>query len=313
VNVVVVGSANQDYVIRLDHFPRDSETVIAQAIRKQTGGQGANQSVAASRLGARVTFIGCIGDDQDGSLVLQELISEGVDTGEVEVVSSKPTGLAIVSIYPDDNRSIVVVPGANATLGASRVSRAVHRLAGEGMIVLVQGEVATDVVSAVVTSAHLTGARAMVNLAPYRAMTDDLVSLCDPLVMNEIEASSMLGREITGVDEALAAVKSLARVARSAVISIGSEGAVWAEGGESGHAPAAVTVVVDPSGAGDAFVGALAAMLAMGEPLSAAVAIAVAAGAFVVGRAGVQSSFPMRADLLPASAAFPDDEIAVED
>jgi ribokinase len=311
--VVVVGSANQDYVVRLEHIPAPKETVVAEAIQKQTGGQGANQAVAASRLGATVTFVGCIGDDHDGSLVLQQLISEGVDTSEVEVVSGKPTGLALVSLLDDGKRSIVVIPGANLALGASRVSRTVRRLVDAETAVLVQGEVPADVISAVVTSAHSAGCRPILNLAPYRPTGSEVLALCDPLVMNEIEASSLLGRTVRGAKDAQNAAEGLTSLARSVVISIGEEGAVWAEAGGSGHVAAPlVEHVVDASGAGDAFVGALAMMLAGRESLDRSLRVAVAAGSFVVSRVGVQSSYPMRGDVVPTTAALAEHQIAVQ-
>jgi ribokinase len=313
VRVVVVGSANQDYIVRLQNFPEPGTTLFAEAIQKQTGGQGANQSVAASRLGAKVTFIGCIGDDHDGSLVIQQLISEGVDTSEVEVVGNKPTGLAVVSLYEDGKRSIVVIPGANVALGASRVSHAIRRLADDGTTVLVQGEIAADVIEAAITSAHAAGLRAILNLAPYRPTSDEVLALCDPLVVNEIEASSLLGEVVSGAKAAQRAAERLAQLSPSVVISVGAEGAVWATGGKSGHIMAPVVDdVIDPSGAGDAFVGALAMMLATGESLVRAVEIAVASGSFVVRRAGVQSSYPMRADVIPAAATLAEHEISLQ-
>ncbi len=312
-NIVVVGSANQDYITELPHFSIGGETLVADAIEKRAGGQGVNQSVAAARAGASVSFVGCVGDDHDGQLIRQQLISEGVDTSEVQITASLPTGLALVSSYPDGARSITVIPGANMALTASQVARAVERLALGDAVVLVQAEISEDAIAAAITSAHATGARAILNLAPYRVLPAEILRLCDPLVMNEMEGAALLKVRIDSVDEALQAVAAAAQLANSAVISLGAGGAVWAANGRAGHVPAESVPVLDASGAGDAFVGVLAAALAVQPALDKAVETAVAAGAFVVARLGVQPSYPMRSDLLRATAALAEHKVAVKD
>jgi ribokinase len=313
VNIIVVGSANQDYITELPHFPVGGETLVAEVIEKRAGGQGVNQSVAAARAGAPVSFVGCVGDDHDGLLIRQQLISEGVDTSEVQITGFLPTGLALVSSYPDGARSITVIPGANLALTASQVARAVKRLALGDAVVLVQAEISEDAIAAAITSAHAAGARAILNLAPYRALPAEVLRHCHPIVMNEMEGAALLKVRIDSVDEALQAVAAAAQLANSAVISLGAGGAVWAANGRAGHVPAQSVPVLDASGVGDAFVGVLAAALAVQPALDKAVETAVAAGAFVVTRLGVQPSYPTRSDLLRATATLTEHKVAVKD
>jgi ribokinase len=296
--VIVIGSANQDYIVQLEHAPALGETVLAKSLRKQPGGKGANQAVAASRVGAEVVFVGCVGDDDDGALVLRQLRSEGVDTSEVEVVGSQPTGLALVYVFEDGENSIAVIPGANGAVPASRAARVIRRLAGPNTVVVTQGEVSHEVIEAAISTARSTGARPILNLAPYSVVERDVLALCDPLVVNENEASALLGTRVDDLGSAKLAAASLARLTRSVVITIGSAGAVWAEGDALGHVPVPVVdAVVDSTGAGDAFVGALSTLLSEGATLPRAVEVGVRAGSFAVTRLGAQSSYPMREDI----------------
>ena len=305
--VVVVGSANRDYLITVEAAPRPGETVLAKTMRQQPGGKGANQAVAAARMrGGGVAFVGCVGDDADGALLLQELRAEGVDTSETEITGWAPTGMAIVHIFADGQNAITVVPGANFEVPPAQVSAAVERRCGPGSVVVLQAEVRVEVIGAAVRAATAAGARTVLNLAPYTPLDPALLALCDPLVVNEQEAASMLGRPVAGSLEALDAALDLGRAARSAVVTAGAHGACWADRDGHGHVPAEVVEhVVDTTGAGDAFVGALASQLADGAALSVAVRTGVRAGSFSVTRPGAQSSYPVAADLDTAVTGSP--------
>lgn len=300
--VVVVGSINQDYLIRVSSLPALGETVLALDLVKQAGGKGANQAVAAARLGADVGFVGAVGDDADGAQMLLQLRSEGIRTGDVEVVSES-TGSAMVYIVDNGDNSIVVVPGANAGLNAARVGRAVRRLCSSASVLVLQAEIAPDVIDVAVRTAVDCGARVVFNLAPFVALPEALLSLADPLVLNESEASALLGRAVGADVDGLAAAVTLQRsLATSIVITLGPEGAVWADAGDAGACPAPdVERVVDTTGAGDAFIGALATRLAAGATLRESVALGVRAGAFAVARRGAQSSYPALSDLVVPS------------
>jgi len=300
--VVVVGSANQDYIVRVPAPPGPGETVMATSLLKQPGGKGANQAVAAARLRADVSLVGCVGDDADGAQLVRELRAEGVDTTDVEIISRGRTGLALVSVWASGENSITVVPGTNYALTPDRVRRTVERIAGEhhhgSAIVVAQAEVLPDIITAAVTAAAAVGARMILNLAPFQPLEPALLAGCDPLVLNEAEASGLLGWQVRGAEAAGRAVATLRGQARSVVVTVGAEGACWADQTSTGHVPApAGAEVVDTTGAGDAFVGALAARLAVGETLEDAVRTGVLAGTFAVQSPGAQSSYPTLADL----------------
>lgn len=295
--IVVVGSANQDYLVRVPAVPTAGETTLAHTMRRSPGGKGANQAVAAARLGAEVRFVGCVGDDDDGALLLRELRAEGVTTTDVEIIGREPTGIALVLVDDSGENSIVVVPGANFALSESRVRRVLGRQP-EGAVVVTQGEVRSEIVAATAQGAHDAGVRLVLNLAPYVPLPDEVLAPCDPLVVNESEAAALTGREVSATSEALETARDLLGRCRSVVITLGARGAVWADETGSGHVAApAVADIVDTTGAGDAFTGALAVRLAAGARLPEAVELGVRAGSFAVTGSGAQTSYPRDTDL----------------
>ncbi|SDT43830.1 ribokinase [Microlunatus soli] len=298
-DVIVVGSANQDYVITCDALPTAGETRLASGMQKFPGGKGANQAVAAARLGAPVTFVGAVGDDDDGALVIRELRAEGVDTSEIEINSSERTGLAIVSVLPDGENAITVVPGANYTVSAERTARTVSRLTGPQSILVVQAEIPVDAIAAAVDAAVRAGARSVINLAPYTELPDRVLAAADPLVVNEIEAAALTGYAIDSTDTALRAASELAARSRSCVITLGADGACWAIADAAGRvaAPPAAQVV-DSTGAGDAFIGGLVRRLTEGDvDLADAVRVGVEVGTVAVTRVGAQASYPLETEI----------------
>jgi ribokinase len=298
--IIVVGSANQDYIVSVAAPPGPGETVLATSLLKQPGGKGANQAVAAARLRGNVSFVGSVGDDADGAQLIRELRSEGVDTTNVEIISRGRTGLALVSVYESGENSITVVPGTNFSLTADRVRRSVARIAAEtgAAILVAQAEVLPEIIAAAVTAAADAGARVILNLAPYTPIADEVLAWCDPLVVNEAEATGLLGWDVHGAGSARRAVRELRERARSVVVTVGAEGAYWIDAHGEGHVAAPVPAdVVDTTGAGDAFVGALAVQLAGGASVEEAVAVGVRAGTFAVQSPGAQSSYPSPGDI----------------
>lgn len=298
--IAVVGSANQDYIVRVVSAPAPGETVLASSMLTQPGGKGANQAVAAARLGATVSFIGAVGNDTDGASLLRGLVAERVDTTNVEVLNRGRTGLALVSVFDTGENSVTVVPGTNFAVSTKRVSRAIQRIAKESekLLMVVQGELRPEVIDAAVRATAKSGGRCIVNLAPYQPLSPDVLALCDPLILNQSEASSLVGWAVDDVRAAARAAGEIAMAVKSVVITIGAEGAYWADSGGAGHVAAPiVTDVVDTLGAGDALVGALAAELAHGSRLKRAVEVGVLAGSFAVRRSGAQSSYAARTDL----------------
>ncbi len=284
--VVVVGSLNRDYVCRVDRLPAPGQTLIGAEASVGSGGKGGNQAVAAARAGARTAMVGCVGEDADGRALLSDLAGAGVDAAAVRSLPDVRTGMAFVFVAPDGENSIVVAPGANGRVSAADAVPTVRALLRPPAVLVTQAEIPGDTVEAVVATAGGQGCRAVVNLAPYRPVSDTLLQACDPLVVNESEAGLLLGRAVHGTAEAADAALELLERTPSVVVTVGAEGAVVADRGGLEHVAAVPVEVVDTTGAGDAFTGALAAALSRGEELPAAVRLGTRAAAACVARAG---------------------------
>lgn len=296
VDVVVVGSVNRDYVCRVETLPAPGETVLGGQASVGSGGKGGNQAVAASLMGARTAIVARVGRDDDGRALAEDLAEAWVDTTEMAATATR-TGMAFVMVDAHGENSIVVAPGANDLLEASTTARAVRGMLAPSGVVVTQAEIPVPAFDAAIRAAGEVGARAVVNLAPYRPIASDVLALCDPLVVNESEASGLLEREVRGVEGARAAVAELLDRCRSVVVTVGAAGAVV--GGPDGVevVPTEPVTAVDTTGAGDAFTGALAAALGAGRSLGEAVRIGVSAGTWAVCRPGAQASFARAADL----------------
>jgi ribokinase len=296
VDVLVVGSVNRDLVCRVETLPAPGETVLAREVSVGSGGKGGNQAVAASLLGARTALVARVGDDGDGHALTAVLAEAGVDAAEVATTDLR-TGMAFVFVDAQGENSIVVAPGANELLDPASVEDAVRRRLTTAGVLVTQAEIPVPAFDAAIRTAAEMGCRVVVNLAPYRPVDGDVLALCDPLVVNESEASGLLGRQVRRVAGARDAVSDLLRRCGSVVVTVGGEGAVVADA-DGVHVVAAPQVdVVDSTGAGDAFTGAMAAALSAGHDLSSAVRIAVRAGAHAVTRPGAQGSFASAAEL----------------
>lgn len=305
--VVVVGSINVDQVVTVDRLPLPGETLIGSSMTLSPGGKGANQAVAAARRGARTVMIGAVGDDGRADDALPHLRSSGVDVSGVDTVPG-PTGLAIVSVGGDSENTIVVVPGANAAVGASAVGS--HSAAlSEAAVVVLQGEIPVDGIAAAVQHA---GGRVVFNLAPVIDVPADVVKAADPLVVNEHEGRLLLAAwaaeqpseaEEARVDDESVVASLRAQGVTSVVMTRGAAGAIVSDASGTVLVASPKVAAVDSSGAGDAFVGALAAGLAAGASLLEAAQDAVRVGAFSVTGVGTQASYPTLEDELPAAAS----------
>jgi ribokinase len=291
-DVFVLGSINQDFVLKVERRPEPGETVTNAELSTHNGGKGANQAAAAALLGASVTILGRVGDDEFGEPLVRALEEKGIDTGLVERASGASTGAALITVTPDGENAITVAPGANRSLAPEDVDAAAGAI-GDARVLVVQMEIPVESVLRAVEVAAERGTRALVNLAPTFEVPRGLLEKLDPLVVNEHEAAFLLGSVVEGVDGALsAAPKLLSLGPRSAVITVGEAGAVFASGDSTEHLSAPEVDVVDTTGAGDAFVGALATQLARDAQLEEAVAYAVRAGAAAVTREGAQGALP---------------------
>ncbi|WP_213814432.1 ribokinase [Glaciihabitans sp. dw_435] len=286
--LIVLGSANRDFTVVVDRHPVPGETVLGGDILSGTGGKGANQAVSAARSGVTPVFVSAVGDDSTGHDLLAELTAAGVDVTHVQQRADAPTGVALITVAADGENTIVVAAGANGRLEADATSALVSSLVEPGTIVLAQLEIPLDVVTASATAASERGARIVLNLSPSQPLPTELLALCDPLVVNESEAAALVGHAVDSKDAAVDAARELSAGSRSVVITLGGDGVVLADDLGLVHRPAQKVTVVDTTGAGDAFVGALAAALALGSDLSDAVDAGVAAGALAVQHLGAQ-------------------------
>ncbi|GAA4892213.1 ribokinase [Tessaracoccus lubricantis] len=292
--IVVVGSANVDHVVEIDHRPADGETILGSDLVFTPGGKGANQAVAAGRLGGDVAFVGAVGADGAGELLRTSLLDAGVDIREL-AESEAPTGVAIIMLTPDGENSIIVAPGANRHVTPEAVVRGSEVLAA-ARVVVVQLEIPMETVLAAARLGR--HGRFLLNAAPPRELPQELLGACDPLVVNESEAAYLLGNRST-LDGAELASALLGLGARSVVVTMGAEGAYVAErSAVPVHVPALPVLAVDTTGAGDSFVGALAVRLTEGASLPEAAAFAARVAAVAVGRRGAQESYPTLDEVL---------------
>lgn len=294
--VVVVGSLNRDHVCTVDRLPRPGETRLGGDLALYCGGKGGNQAVAAARLARTgVAMVGAVGDDADGRVLLDGLRDAGVDVADVVVRSGVPSGAALIFVGDDGENAIVVAPGANRTVTPD-VARSALRRHGPS-VVLSQGELLPETVAAAVQEAAHLGARPVLNLAPVIGLGDEVLALCDPVVVNRQEAADLLGRRLDGVADLSEPAAALSALARSAVVTDGAAGAWVCTAGRVSHVPARPARAVDTTGAGDAFTGALVVALASGHGLVEAAGWGAAAAAYSVARPGAQASFPLAAEL----------------
>ncbi|HWE10116.1 MAG TPA: ribokinase [Solirubrobacteraceae bacterium] len=291
-SVLVVGSINEDVVLEVPRFPQPGETLPSTRVTRNPGGKGANQAVAAARAGVEVQMIGRVGDDPAGGRMVDALRAGGVGACLVEVVPETPTGAAYITLTPDGENTIVIDSGANGCLSREDVLQQREAFAG-ATVMLAQLEVPVDAVTAAVDSARTAGLRPAVTLSPPQRVPLGLLDGLDPLLVNEHEAAFLLGdpgpeEKRTG-DAEQTAERLLQLGPRSVVITLGAAGAVYADLHGVFRVPAhRVEAVLDTTGAGDAFAGALAADLALGEDLAHAVGVGVRAGADAVGRPGAR-------------------------
>ncbi len=285
--VVVVGSVNLDVVTELDHLPRAGQTLIARSVRRNVGGKGANQAVAAQITCGAVSFVGRVGDDEDGRALVAELDHRGVATDLVAVVADAPSGAAYIAVA-DGQNTIVVAAGANGVWGAFSDDEGA---AIEGAPVVVsQLEIPEAVI---VAAAHRSTGRFVLNAAPARPVPDSVLRRCDPVIVNDNELADLTGLTVDGPDSAIVAARELrSRGAISVVATLGAAGSIWVDDAGDGRQGSPRVEVVDSTGAGDQFVGALAARLATGDGLAAAVRWATAAASISVQAAGTLDSYP---------------------
>lgn len=288
--MAVIGSLNVDRSVTVPRFPRRGETVLGSNLLIDNGGKGANQAVAASRLGASVAMIGCVGDDGDGAELIEALATEGVDVGAVGT-AQLPTGAAFIAIDDSGENTIVVAPGANSELTADRVTSGSAQLA-EADIVLAQLEVPTE---AVREGIRLSSGVFILNPAPVTAGLSEWWRDVDVLVPNRGELSSLSGMATDSMDDVVSAASALN--VPLVVVTLGGDGALVVHDGTHSHIEAHSVEAIDSTAAGDSFCGALAVALAEGTTPEEAARFATRCAAWTVSRRGAQGSLPRRSDV----------------
>lgn len=300
--VVVVGSANVDMIVRVEHLPEPGQTLLGTDVALRTGGKGANQAVAACRLGAQTLLYAAIGTDAFGRQTREALAGEGVRLDHLVEIDGASTGMAMIMVAADGENTIVVAPGANHALDASATSGLAGALA-PGAVLAAQLEVPLDTCLAAAGVARRAGARVVLNAAPLpRPDSGDFVALLravDVLIVNETEALALADRQAPHTPDGwIDLAGDLLRHGPAAcVITLGGQGAVAHDGTGGWRQPPFAAEVVDTTGAGDAFCGALAAALAGGASLAEAVRRGAAAGALATGRLGAQAALPTSAQV----------------
>lgn len=286
-SVVVLGSANADLVLEVARIPAPGETVLCTSSQRTPGGKGANQAVAAARSGAATAFVGALGTDGEAELLRSALTDAGVDVSTVRTVDG-PSGLAVVTVTPDGQNSIVVAAGANGSLG--KLDEAQRKIVARAEVLLCQLEIPLATVLDGMRAARNAGVRTVLNAAPSHPLSPPTWDVLDLLVVNEHEAADLADREPDDVDGCLAVL--LERVPE-VVITLGADGSVYAARDAAPLWVAAPRVdVVDTTGAGDTFCGVLSASLAEGRPIAEALHRATAASSLSVQRAGAVASIP---------------------
>jgi ribokinase len=293
--ILVVGSSNTDMVLKAERLPVPGETILGGDFLMAAGGKGANQAVAAARLGGDVVFVGKVGDDIFGKLAVESFRREGIDTSYVRVDSENPSGVALITVDARGENCIVVASGANgnllpADLPAEKIKNAA--------LVLMQLEIPLQTVEYVVDLAWQYGVPVILNPAPAYALSDVLLSKVSVLIPNQKEAEMLTGVPVVDLISADQAAMALAeRGVRTVIVTLGADGAMWLDDSGSDWVAAPAVKAVDTTAAGDVFCGALAVVLAEGRLVKEAVGFACAAAALSVTRMGAQPSAPTRGEV----------------
>ncbi len=295
--ILVVGSSNTDMVIKTQNFPAPGETILGGKFLMNAGGKGANQAVAAVRLGGMVTFVGKIGDDIFGKQAVQQLEDEGINVDFVAVDSQNPSGVAMITVDRKGENSIVVAQGSNGTLSSDDFDKATDEL-DDCEYVLMQLETPIPTVEYIARVAGIRHKKVVLNPAPAAKLSDELLSELYMITPNETEAELLTGIKVTDEKSALQAATILhEKGVRIVIITLGAAGAFLLENGKYAIIKAPKVEAVDTTAAGDTFNGALVVALSEGKTISEAITFANQAASISVTRIGAQSSVPFRKEI----------------
>ena len=296
-SIVVIGSTNTDMVIRAPHLPLPGETLLGSNFFMNPGGKGANQAVAAKRLGGNVIFIAKTGNDVFGETALRQFRMEGIVTDYMSRDVQNPSGVALITLDENAENTIVVAPGANSNLLPEDILPAEVQINSDA-VVLIQLEIPLETVKFAASLAAMGGSMLILNPAPAFILPDELLKLVSIITPNETEAEMLSGQLITDLDSVRSAALAIrARGVKTVIITLGSKGA-WISNADIELLVEAPTVeAIDTTAAGDVFNGALAVALSEGRSIEDAVAFSCRAAAISVTRLGAQAAAPYRKEI----------------
>jgi ribokinase len=296
--ILVVGSSNTDMVIKTNNFPAPGETILGGRFLMNAGGKGANQAVAAARLGGMVIFVGKIGDDIFGKQAVQQLEDEGINVDFVAVDPENPSGVALITVDKKGENSIVVAPGSNGTLSPADFDKAIAELV-DSEFVLMQLEIPIPTVEHIARLASQNRKKVVLNPAPASKLSDELLKNLYIITPNETEAELLTGIKVTDEHSALKAAMAInIKGVEVVIITMGSAGAFLLANGKYEIISAPKVDAIDTTAAGDTFNGALVVALSEGKTIQESIAFANKAAAISVTRIGAQSSVPYRKEIL---------------
>lgn len=302
--ILVVGSSNTDLITNVARFPNAGETISGKAFMQAMGGKGANQAVAAQRLGGQVKFITALGNDSNGNNTLAYFKNEGLDVSSALVVDDAPTGTAVILVNDEGENCIVVTPGANHKLFPEYIEKLESEIADSAMVVL-QMEIPLSTVGKAIAIANKHRIPVLLNVAPAKEIDTDLIKMINILVVNETEIEIVARKSIAELGEEGIIDHLLSIGARTVILTLGRKGCIVKSKDVHHHIPAFEVEAVDTTAAGDTFCGALVAGLSHNKELVDAVKFATAASAICVTRMGAQPSIPTEKEVIQFLASNP--------
>lgn len=295
--LVVLGSINADHILNIEQFPRPGETVIGKQYKVAFGGKGANQAVAAGRSGADIAFIACVGADDIGERIRQQLATDRIDTQPIEAIAENTTGVALIFVNAEGENVIGIDAGANAAVTPDYLARYQQKVIdADALLMQLESPLETVIAAASLAKQHQT--QVILNPAPARELPDELLAMIDMITPNETEAQRLTGIAVNNDDDAARAAQALHNKGiATVIITLGSRGVWLSENGKGKLVPGFRVKAVDTIAAGDTFNGALVTALLEGKTMADAVRFAHAAAAIAVTRPGAQPSVPWREEI----------------
>jgi len=295
--VLVIGSLNMDLVVVAQRHPEIGETILGNSFATNPGGKGANQAIAAARLGASVQIIGCVGEDSFGQSLQENLIKNGVDCTLLKTTPKTSSGIALITVDQAGRNSIIVVPGANHDLAPIGIEALEEKIASAGLVII-QMEIPLDSVWTSMRIAKKHDVPVLLNPSPANPIPDEYLNGLDYLVLNESELASITLLPTTTIAEIKRAINVLMdKNVKRIILTRGEQGCFYMDREKEYDLPSYRVRAVDTTAAGDAFIGGFAQALTTGQNIPSALKNGVAAGAFTVTKAGAQISLPTRQDL----------------